>query len=95
MELCYGMDNREESLWVRVRGEASKVDIVVGVCYTPPGQREEVDEAFLKQLKDTSGSQTLLLMGNFNLPDTCSKANTVGHKQSSRFLEGVRNHILI
>lgn len=48
MELSYGMNNRDESLWLRVRGESSTGDIVVGVCYRPPNQCEEVDEAFLK-----------------------------------------------
>lgn len=66
MEHCYGMENRDESLWIRVRLQANKGDIVVGLCYRPPSQHEEVDEAFLKHLKDTSGSQTLLLVGNLS-----------------------------
>ena len=77
-ELCYGMDNRDESLWVRVRGEASNGGIVVAVCYRPPGQ----DEAFLKQLKDISGSQTLVLMGYFNLPDICQHSGTQAVKEA-------------
>ena len=41
-----GMDEeRVESLWVKVKGQAGKGDTVVGVYYRPPDQGEEVDEA--------------------------------------------------
>ena len=33
--------------------------------------------------------QALVLMGDFNHPDTCWSNNTAGHKQSRRFLECV------
>ena len=35
--------NRAECLWARIRGKASKAEIVVGVCYGPPKQSEEAD----------------------------------------------------
>jgi len=37
-------DDKVESLWVRIKGEASKTDIIVEVCYRPPNQDEEVDK---------------------------------------------------
>ena len=42
-ELMTG-DNKVESLWVKIRGRADKADILVGVCYRPPSQDEEIDE---------------------------------------------------
>jgi len=33
-------------LWVRKRGRANKADILLGVCYRPLNQDEEVDETF-------------------------------------------------
>ncbi|KAJ7421868.1 mitochondrial fission process protein 1 [Willisornis vidua] len=39
-------DDKVEFLWVRIRGKASKADILVGVCYRPPNQDEEVDKFF-------------------------------------------------
>ncbi|KAF1483971.1 Aprataxin and PNK-like factor, partial [Eudyptula minor novaehollandiae] len=45
-------DSRVECLWIRIRGKASKADIVVGVCYRPPNQDEEADEIFYKQLAE-------------------------------------------
>lgn len=39
--------------------------------------------------------QTLILTGDYNCPDTCWKGNMAGHKQLRRFLEGVRDNLLI
>jgi len=41
----------------------------VHVHYRSPDQKEEVDEAFYKQLKPASQSQALVLVGDFNHPD--------------------------
>lgn len=62
-------DDRDECLWVRIRGKANKADIQVGVCYMPSNHDEEADEIFHMQL----GTQSLglILMGGFNLPDVC------------------------
>jgi len=39
-------EERVESLWVRIKGQAHMGDITVGVYYRPPDQEEETDEAF-------------------------------------------------
>lgn len=68
MELLYGMDDGlGESLCVRVKGEVSEDGIVVGLCYRPHEQCEEVAEAFFKQLRKVLGPETLGFMGYFNL----------------------------
>ncbi|GAB0204011.1 hypothetical protein GRJ2_002866700 [Grus japonensis] len=87
-------DDRVECLWVRIRGKASKADILLGVCYKPPNQDEETDEIFYKQLGEVSQSLALVLMGDFNLPDICWKYNTAERKQSRRFLECVEDNFL-
>ena len=43
-------DDGVECLWVRIKGKADKADILLGVCYRPPNQGEEVDNLFYKQL---------------------------------------------
>ncbi|KAK4828567.1 hypothetical protein QYF61_027657 [Mycteria americana] len=91
---CVELSNygdKVECLWVRMRGKASKADILLGVCYRPPNQDEEADEAFDKQLARVSQSLALVLMGDFNLPDVCWKYNTAERKQSRRFLECVED----
>ncbi|KAK4821729.1 hypothetical protein QYF61_000272 [Mycteria americana] len=67
---------------------------MVGVCYRPPNQDEEADEIFYNQLGEVSQSLTLVLMGDFNLPDVCLKYNTAERKQSRRFLERVADNFL-
>ena len=57
-------DGKVESLWVKVRGRADKADILVGVCYRPPSQDEETDEAFYEQLAKVVLSLALVLVGN-------------------------------
>ncbi|GAB0208240.1 mitochondrial enolase superfamily member 1 [Grus japonensis] len=68
--------------------------ILLGVCYRPPNQDEEADEAFYKQLAEVSQSLALVLVGDFNLPDVCWKSNTAERKQSRRFLECVEDNFL-
>ena len=52
---CFGYielndcDDKVECLWVKMRGKANKADILLGVCYRPPSQDEEVDEVFYKR----------------------------------------------
>jgi len=53
-------------------------------CYRPPNQEEVVDEAFFRQLEETSCLQALLLMRSLNHPDTCWKGNAAGRKHSRR-----------
>ncbi|RMC22466.1 hypothetical protein DUI87_00780 [Hirundo rustica rustica] len=85
-----GIETKEdgaECLWVRIKGKANKADILLGVCYRPPNQEEEVDSLFYKQLENVSGSSALVLVGDFNLPDICWELNTAEKRQSRKFLE--------
>ncbi|TRZ08327.1 hypothetical protein HGM15179_018777 [Zosterops borbonicus] len=70
-------DNKVDCLWVRVTGKANKPDILVRIWYRTPNQDEEVVVLFYKQLEDVSGSQALVLIGDFNLPNVCWELNTV------------------
>ena len=59
MEVCLAMDNEPtESLWVRTKEVTGMGDIIVGVSYRPPDQKE-VDEALYRQLEAASRSQAL------------------------------------
>ena len=68
VELGAGNDE-VESIWVRIRGRASKVGILVVVCYRLPNHDEETDEAFCKQLAEVLRSRALVLKGDFKFPD--------------------------
>ena len=67
MALCVGdcfdyiefddSEDKIECLWVKTVGKANKADILLGVCYRPPNQDEEVGEVFYKQLAEVSQSQ--------------------------------------
>ncbi|GAB0207732.1 hypothetical protein GRJ2_003238900 [Grus japonensis] len=95
IELRLGVDEeRVESLWLRMKGQANMGDTVVGVDYRPPDQEEEVNEAFYRQLEVASQSQALVLMGDFNHPDICWKSNTAKHAQSRRFLQSIDDNFL-
>ncbi|TRZ07553.1 hypothetical protein HGM15179_019555, partial [Zosterops borbonicus] len=47
-------EDKVECLWIKVKGKVNRVDIIVGVCYGPPSQDEQADEAFYKQLAEVS-----------------------------------------
>jgi len=96
MELCLGFDEEPtESLWVKIQGRAGTGDIIVGVCYRPPDQNERADEAFYRQIGETSHSKALVLMGDFNHPNTCWRDKTAVHRQSRRFLQCVEDNFLL
>ena len=44
---------------VRIKAKANKIDIIVGVCYRPPNQDEEVDKTLYRQF----GLSPLFLWG--------------------------------
>lgn len=82
-------------LWAKIRGKVSRVNImVVGVCYIPPNQDEQTEEAFYKQLAEVSWLLTLVFMGDFNLPDAFWKHNKAKRKQSRKFLECLEDNFL-
>lgn len=56
------------------------IEFAVGVCYQP--DQEEIDEAFFRQLQESSHPQALVSMDNLNHSD-----NPAGCKQSRWFLE--------
>ncbi|TRZ19413.1 hypothetical protein HGM15179_007741 [Zosterops borbonicus] len=81
-----------ECLWVRIKGKANKADILLGVCYHPPNQEEEMDNLFYKQLVNVSGSPTFVLVRYFNSPDICWELNTTEKRQSRKFLKCVEDN---
>ncbi|RMC01170.1 hypothetical protein DUI87_22261 [Hirundo rustica rustica] len=83
-----GIETKEdgvERLWVRIKGKANKADVLLGVCYRPPSQEEEVDNLFYKQLRNVSGSSARVLVGDFNLPDICWEIKTTEKRKSRKF----------
>ncbi|CAM5117140.1 unnamed protein product [Natator depressus] len=94
-ELQYETAEKPECLWIKFRSVSNKSDVVVGVCYRPPDQGDEVDEAFFRQLAEATRSHALVLMGDFNFPDICWESNTVVHRQSRKFLESVGDNFLV
>jgi len=67
----------------------------VCVYYRPPDQEDEIDAAFYKQLQAASQSQALVLMGDFNHPDTSWEDNTARQAQSRRFLQSINENFLM
>ncbi|PKU42802.1 rna-directed dna polymerase from mobile element jockey-like [Limosa lapponica baueri] len=94
---CIELDSRDDEvkcLWIRMKGKASMGDFVLGVCYRPPNQDEQVDEAFYKWLAEVSQSPALVLAGDFNLPDICWKYYTAESWETRRFLECIEDNFL-
>ena len=56
-------NDKVESTWVRIRGKAKKVEIMVGVCYRLPNQDEETDEAFISTWQKLHNHQLLFSWG--------------------------------
>ena len=80
---------------MKIKDLSSKGHLVVGVCYRPPDQEEAVNETFLLQLQEVSRLRVLVLMGDFNHPDTCWDGGMAGGRQSRKFLESVEDNFLV
>ncbi|CAM5165610.1 unnamed protein product, partial [Eretmochelys imbricata] len=94
-ELKYETAEKPESLWIKFRSVSNKGDVVLGICYRPLDQGDEVDKAFFWQLTAVTRSHALVLMGDFNHPDICWERNTAVHRQSRKFLERVGDNFLV
>ncbi|KAJ7426117.1 mitochondrial fission process protein 1 [Willisornis vidua] len=68
MELTAG-NGTVESLWGRMKRQTNNVDVTVGVYYRPPSQDNDTNKIFFEELRDTSKSTALVLMGDFNLTE--------------------------
>ena len=67
----------------------------MGICYQIPNNNDSADEVILGALKQASGQQNLVLMGDFNYPDIFWKNNTAARMSSTKFLECVEGCFLI
>ncbi|PKU40814.1 egf-like repeat and discoidin i-like domain-containing protein 3 [Limosa lapponica baueri] len=83
-----------ESLWVRLRDQGNKGNLVVGVYHRQPDQGESVGKAFLLQLQETLPLQALILLGDFSHPNICWKSGRMSFRQSMRLLECINDHFL-
>ncbi|XP_059578763.1 RNA-directed DNA polymerase from mobile element jockey isoform X1 [Alligator mississippiensis] len=84
-------DEEVEGLWVRLHGGQGERDMVVGVCYRPPHQGEEIDSGLLRQLLETIKAKEAVVMGDLNYPDICWETQTAKSHHSRRFLTGVQD----
>ncbi|GAB0179469.1 hypothetical protein GRJ2_000412200 [Grus japonensis] len=66
----------------------------VSTCTRPPDQEEDINEAFYRWLEEALRSQDLVLMRDFDHPDSCCKGNTARHTQSRRFLQSIDDNFL-
>jgi len=91
---CQTVDSDEwaKCSWVRIRGKANNVDIMVGFCYRPLNQGEQTDEIFYQQLGEVSRLLAFILMGTstYQIP----AGNTIQRKQARWFLECVEDNFL-
>ncbi|KAJ7397530.1 hypothetical protein BTVI_134533 [Pitangus sulphuratus] len=93
MELSVG-NGTVENLWVRIKGQTNNADATMGVCYRPPSQDNDIDEFFFEELRDTSKSTALVLMGDFNLPKINLEHLTAGTTWARRLLKNLDDNFM-
>ena len=79
-------ESSADSLWIKIKGVGRNSGIMVGVCYRPPSQIEDLDEILQDQIKKFSERQDLVVMGDFNYPDICWKTCSAQNGKSNKFL---------
>ena len=93
MELSVG-NNIVESLWVRIKGQGDKGNVIEGVCYRPPRQDKMTTLMNYFELRKTSRSTPLVLMGDF-LPDENREHHTADTNRSERFPKHADDSFLV
>ena len=88
-------EERFESSRVRIKGQVDVGDTDVGIYYRPQDRAEEVDEAFYRQLIAALLSQVLVVVGDFNYPDSCWKAYSASPPRSRKFLRCTDDNFLM
>ncbi|KAJ7410618.1 rna-directed dna polymerase from mobile element jockey-like [Pitangus sulphuratus] len=68
--------------------------VALYVMERPPSQDDDVDKLFFEELRDTSKSTALVLMGDFNLPEINWEHHTAGTTWSRRFLKNLDDNCL-
>ena len=85
VEVLYGTGSRlGELLWVRVTGETSEGDIVVGGKYLESG--EEEDKVLFKQFEEVQFKDPTSPLGTLITLTLTGRGKTAGRKQSRTFL---------
>lgn len=74
-----------KSLWMRIKGQTSNANVIMGVYYRPPIQNGDADELFFKELRNISKLTTLILTGDFNLTNV-NEYHTANTSRSRRFI---------
>lgn len=87
--MCGACSWQRCSLWIKIKGQKSNVDIIVGVYYRLPSQDKYATKLFYEEIRDTSKSTALVLMGDFNLPEIKWEHHTAGTNQARRFLNNL------
>ncbi|KAJ7425206.1 hypothetical protein BTVI_03796 [Pitangus sulphuratus] len=83
-----------KSLWVRIKEQINNEDVIVGVCYRPPSQDDDINELFFEELRDTCKSTVLVLMGDFSLPEINWEHHITGTTQTKRFLKNLYDNFM-
>ncbi|KAJ7409996.1 hypothetical protein WISP_111312 [Willisornis vidua] len=83
-----------QSLWIRMKGQTNNVDIIMRVSYRPPSQDHGTKQLFFEELKETSKSTDLVLMGDFDLPEINWEYHKAGTTQARRFLKNLDDNLV-
>ncbi|KAJ7413848.1 mitochondrial fission process protein 1 [Pitangus sulphuratus] len=86
MEVTAG-NGTVENLWVKIKWQTNNADVIVEVYYRPSSQDDHANELFFEELRDTSKSTALVLMGDLNLPEINWEHYTTDTTQAIRFLK--------
>ncbi|KAF7249149.1 Teneurin-2 [Varanus komodoensis] len=78
-----------ETVWVKLRGFDRERDLIVGVCYRPPGQLETLDDVLTGQILRISRRRDTVIMGDFSLPDITWETHSAVTARSRHFLEAI------
>lgn len=89
---CKVGGNLIKGWWATIWAEARRNDIMVGGNLLQAERTKE--KRLFEQLENVCRWQTLIPMGNSNLPDNWQKGNKVGRKQSKWLLEGAKGKLL-
>lgn len=84
-----------KSPWVRFKGQTNKADIIVGLFHRALSWDGDTDELFFKELRESSKSTILVLVGDFNLPSVNWDHYKASKNRFRRFLKHLDDNFMV
>src|SRR6478609_2291876 len=86
----FRLDDKCETLWVRIGSQKNASELYVGICYRSPSA-DDIDIKKMLEVLNGLSSKSVILMGGFNYGGIDWDNNLASNKKEKEFLDIVND----